>query len=73
MSSSTNRKSSVQRSAVYYHCGLRAIVCNTNIPKNKGENSLGVRSSKSLRAIVCNMNTPKNKGRKFFGCSKFKE
>ncbi|MBA0731379.1 hypothetical protein Golax_025414 [Gossypium laxum] len=36
MSSSTNRKSSTQRSVVYYRCGLRAPVCNANTPKNKG-------------------------------------
>ncbi|MBA0610525.1 hypothetical protein Godav_011358 [Gossypium davidsonii] len=36
MSSSTNRKSSMQRSVVYYYCGLRAPVCNVNTPKNKG-------------------------------------
>ncbi|MFQ6622802.1 hypothetical protein Gotur_002954 [Gossypium turneri] len=32
MSSSTNRKSSAQRSVVYCHCGSRAPVCNASTP-----------------------------------------
>ncbi|MBA0707899.1 hypothetical protein Golax_019907 [Gossypium laxum] len=42
MSSSTNRKSSAQRSVVYYHCGLRAPVCNEILQSIKGENYFGV-------------------------------
>ncbi|KAH1073331.1 hypothetical protein J1N35_025659 [Gossypium stocksii] len=41
MSSSTNRKLSAQRSIVYCHCSLRAPVCNTNTPKNKGRQFFG--------------------------------
>ncbi|MBA0688560.1 hypothetical protein Goari_006336 [Gossypium aridum] len=48
MFSSTNRKLSVQRSVVYCHCRLRALVCNANTPKNKGRQFFGCSKFKEI-------------------------
>nr|KJB68840.1 hypothetical protein B456_011G174000 [Gossypium raimondii] len=48
MSPSTNRKPSAQKRALYCHCGLRALVCNVNTPRNKGTKFFGCANFKEI-------------------------
>ncbi|MBA0770610.1 hypothetical protein Gotri_019218 [Gossypium trilobum] len=48
MSSSTNKKSSGQRSVVYCHCKLTAPVYNANTLKNKGRKFFGFSKFKEI-------------------------